>query len=303
MVIARRSLLASGGAALLGFGAPVFAAAPLSADVFSDRLPQGSDRGFTTAADGQRIAWEMLGRGKIDLIFVHGWMCDRSYWFRQAAGLQDRYRLILIDLPGHGDSLPTRRQWSIRSYADDVTRVASQLAKGRPVYLVGHSMGGSVVALAAASTGAVIGVCAADSFVAAKPPAVPAPSAATGATYVLETRVAIRRGMFVASSDPVIADRIANAMATGPEDIAKALLPELSKVVGAPALMAMPPAVPLVLINSERHVPDLDSIRSAHVLTEATVLKNTGHFVMIDAAEAFNAALDKAVSAGLARSR
>lgn len=55
--------------------------------------------------DGTRISFDMRGEGA-PLLLVHGSALSRSIWrgFGYVAALQDRYRVIAIDLRGHGRS-------------------------------------------------------------------------------------------------------------------------------------------------------------------------------------------------------
>ncbi len=37
--------------------------------------------GIATAPDGVAIAYTVSGSGSPALVFIHGWMCDQTYWF------------------------------------------------------------------------------------------------------------------------------------------------------------------------------------------------------------------------------
>ena len=55
-------------------------------------------------ADGVNLHWSATGNGKKAVILVHGGMCDESFWSRQVPTLAQKYRVISLDLPGHGQS-------------------------------------------------------------------------------------------------------------------------------------------------------------------------------------------------------
>ena len=57
-----------------------------------------------TSPDGIPIAFEVDGSGDHALVFVHGWSCDRSYWAKQLPAFETRYRVVAMDLAGHGES-------------------------------------------------------------------------------------------------------------------------------------------------------------------------------------------------------
>ena len=51
-----------------------------------------------------RVHYKSLGDGTTALVFVHGWTCDESSWRYQVPFFKKNYRVITLDLPGHGKS-------------------------------------------------------------------------------------------------------------------------------------------------------------------------------------------------------
>ena len=98
--------------------------------------------------DGAAISYEVYGAGELTLVFVHGWSCDARYWRAQVPYFSKKYRLITLDLAGHGHSDMTRLQYTMKAFGEDVQAV-TEATESRKVILVGHSMGGSVIAEAA----------------------------------------------------------------------------------------------------------------------------------------------------------
>ncbi|MDX1450575.1 MAG: alpha/beta hydrolase, partial [Acidimicrobiia bacterium] len=94
--------------------------------------------------DGIPITYEVHGRKSPTLVFVHGWSCDRRYWREQLEPFSHEYRVVAIDLAGHGDSGSGRQEPTIRSFGADVAAVVRELGLER-VVLIGHSMGGDVI--------------------------------------------------------------------------------------------------------------------------------------------------------------
>ena len=117
-----------------------------------------------TAVDGLEVPYDVHGDGETTVVLVHCWMCQRSFWDNQVPVLKDTYRVITLDLGGHGDAGATRESWTIAGYGEDVAGLIEHLDLEN-VVLVGHSMGGPV-ALKAASlrTGSVLGVVAVDTL-------------------------------------------------------------------------------------------------------------------------------------------
>lgn len=97
----------------------------------------------TAVLDGGRIYYEAAGRGAVTVVLIHGWTCDHTFWDAQVAALRPRYRVLALDLPGHGRSDPAP-EYSMKRYARAVNAVLDKENADRAV-LVGHSMGGAVM--------------------------------------------------------------------------------------------------------------------------------------------------------------
>jgi pimeloyl-ACP methyl ester carboxylesterase len=95
--------------------------------------------------DKENIAYSVYGSGNRALIFIHGWSCDGRYWINQLQSFSKKYKVITVDLGGHGNSSSTRNDYTINSFAKDIQAVVEQEAIDN-VILIGHSMGGAVVA-------------------------------------------------------------------------------------------------------------------------------------------------------------
>ncbi len=106
------------------------------------------ETGWVHAEDGVRIFYTSEGHGEPAIVFIHGWTLDHTHWRLQIEEFRKSFRVIAIDLPGHGASGANRKSWSYDGLGADVAAVVRGL-KLEEVVLVGHSMGGSV-ALAAA---------------------------------------------------------------------------------------------------------------------------------------------------------
>ena len=63
--------------------------------------------GTVAAPDGVEIAYTVSGEGSPALVFIHGWMCDQTFWSAQVEEFSTTNTVITIDLPGHG--LPGQR--------------------------------------------------------------------------------------------------------------------------------------------------------------------------------------------------
>src|SRR6266404_4783081 len=78
------------------------------------------------------------------LVFVHGFTTTSEFWRDQAEEFSKAYRVIRINLPGHGASpAPTSRSYCLEDFVEDVVRVFRELSIEKAV-LIGLSMGGIV---------------------------------------------------------------------------------------------------------------------------------------------------------------
>lgn len=94
--------------------------------------------------DGTELQVEVYGPSDAPtLVLTHGWSQDSIGWYYLKRDLAQRFQLIVWDLPGTGESSPPSNQdYSLDKMACDLEAVV-RLA-GRPVVLVGHSLGGMV---------------------------------------------------------------------------------------------------------------------------------------------------------------
>jgi pimeloyl-ACP methyl ester carboxylesterase len=116
-----------------------------------------ADRHELTSA-GARIAYRTGGEGPGPLVlFVHGGRAHSTWWAHQLGLFGARApRWAAMDLSGHGDS-GWREEYRATLWLGELEAVASELAKENELILVGHSLGGMLSVLLAAS-GTVEGI-------------------------------------------------------------------------------------------------------------------------------------------------
>jgi pimeloyl-ACP methyl ester carboxylesterase len=93
-------------------------------------------------ADGMRLSCYLVGRGR-PVVLLHGLGGSKITWLPLLAGLSAKHRVIVPDLPGHGESDKPRADYSPRFYARTVRRLMDQLDVERAV-VVGNSLGGRI---------------------------------------------------------------------------------------------------------------------------------------------------------------
>jgi pimeloyl-ACP methyl ester carboxylesterase len=78
------------------------------------------------------------------VLLLHGWTASADLnFFAVYASLAESYRVIALDLRGHGRGLRSVEAFSLEDCADDAAALLTQLRTG-PVIVVGYSMGGPV---------------------------------------------------------------------------------------------------------------------------------------------------------------
>jgi pimeloyl-ACP methyl ester carboxylesterase len=278
----------------------VLAAAVLAAACTKPSPKSEFGAGTTSSADGVPIAYEAQGQGPATLVLVHGWNCDRTYWRQQMDSFPE-YRVIAVDLAGHGQSGKNRTDWSITNFARDVAAVI-RAEDARNVVLIGHSLGGPVALEAGLLVpDRVIGVIGVEAFydVWGEPGFAKAVDGLRP-DFKANTRAFIRKAMFLPTSPAPLADSIADAMAAVPPEIALPAIDSLlawSKNRQAAAASELRAPAGLILVAGGS-AGTAKFQRSREGLPELGVseIPGTGHFVMLEVPGAFNAKLREMLS-------
>lgn len=248
--------------------------------LFAAEARSGTPR-LTPAAEGHQIHYDVEGQGDHTMVLIHGGMCDRSYWWQQVGALSARFRVINLDLTGHGDTGGCRTGWSVEQFADDVVRVVND-AGGDRFVLAGHSLGGIIALDVARRLGSrAAGAVVVDMLHApdGTPPPPPLDPDAMAAM--------MRRGMFTPSSDPALADRVITGMLAFPPEVAGCVRAAAARFDPAGAL-AMLSETPVALILSDSRPIHADKIRALHAGAKIYRVSGEGHFLMIEAPDTVN---------------
>jgi len=96
--------------------------------------------------DGLRIAFRanesVVAREGKTLFFIHGSAGDHTVWENQYADMDGEFNIIAVDLPGHGQSGGSGER-EVALYAQWVKKAMEVLCPQKPV-LIGHSLGAAV---------------------------------------------------------------------------------------------------------------------------------------------------------------
>jgi pimeloyl-ACP methyl ester carboxylesterase len=94
-------------------------------------------------AAGVRLYYERAGSGEPELLFVHGWCCDRTTFQPQFEYFARTHAVTALDLRGCGKSDCPESGYNIRDFADDLAPFCAQAGIEKPV-VIGHSLGGMI---------------------------------------------------------------------------------------------------------------------------------------------------------------
>ena len=250
--------------------------------------------------DGTPISYEIYGTGEPTLIFVHGWSCDARYWRAQVPHFSKKHRVIVLDLAGHGHSGTTRTRYTMGAFGEDVQAVADA-AGVRNTILIGHSMGGSVIAAAATlMPGRVIGLIGIDTYVNIEHPMTPEKLNKMIAPLEADFQAGSRQfvsEMILPQTDPQLRDWILADMSAAPPAVALSAMKDMMNqyITGETAKVFEKIRIPVVTINGDRWPIKYEANRRHMFSYEAIILKDADHFLMMDRPKEFNRALEKAI--------
>ena len=94
--------------------------------------------------NGLEAYYEIHGTGgRPWLVFSHSLACSSRMWDGQIAALEDRFRVLVYDTRGHGQSAAPKGQYTLEGLADDLHGLLKHVKAERP-HFVGLSMGGMI---------------------------------------------------------------------------------------------------------------------------------------------------------------
>ncbi len=250
--------------------------------------------------DGTPISYETFGKGELTLVFVHGWSCDGRYWRAQLPVFSKNYRVIVVDLAGHGHSGMSRTKYTMAAFGEDVRAVTESTA-GHKVILIGHSMGGSVIAEAARlMPDRVVGLIGIDTLENIEYPMTH--KALQRITGPLEENFqeGCRQfvGQMIASkTDPQLREWILSDISAAPPGVALSAMREMmiQYITGKAAKVFEQIRIPVITVNGDLWPINYEANRRHMFSFNAIVLKDADHFLMMDRPIDFNKALEKAI--------
>ena len=251
--------------------------------------------------DGTPISYEIYGVGEPSLVFVHGWSCDARYWRAQLPHFTKNHRVVVLDLAGHGHSGSTRSQYTMKSFGEDVQAV-TEATDSRRIILIGHSMGGSVIAEAARlMPNRVIGLIGIDTLENIEYPMTREELDQMIAPLAKDFRTGSRqfvKPMILPSTDPQLREWILSDMSAAAPAVALSAMNEMMSqyITKEAAAIFDEIRIPVITVNGDLWPINYEANRRHMFSFNAIVLKEADHFLMIDRKEEFNNALEKAIN-------
>lgn len=242
------------------------------------------------ASDGVPIHYSVQGTGELALVFVHCWSCDRNLWENQVAEFAKKYRVVTIDLPGHGKSGQDRKNWSIESYGEDVKTVVTKLDLKR-VVLVGSSMGGPITLEAARRMpDRVVGIVPVDTLhdVEARVPPEQLDAVVKQLQADFKTAVTgfLNQFFFAPKTPAAVKARVIAETTARPPEVALTILKAIFSYNAAPALREV--KVPIRAINADLRPTNLTVNQKYAPQFQVVVMEGFGHYPMLEDPGAFN---------------
>ena len=229
---------------------------------------------------------------------------DHREFLPLAGRLSDRWRVLLWDMPGHGESLPQPRDYSVAAMTDALEAVMAA-AGARRVVLLGFSFGGAVAQVFAQRHPEQVRALIAYACIAPYDQPAPVPSPLVGPAVA---------ALFGRKSWPVLRRDFAKACARTP--VARAHVEAAMAPLGKAGFLAMTRALlrahgaapgprfagPVLIVagDSDSNKALLDraaaGLRAAHPGAERRSIPDAGHCAHLDAPKAFEAVITEFLS-------
>lgn len=249
------------------------------------------------------LHYTLTGNGAVTLVFVHGWCINGEYWAEQVAQFKNNYRVLTLDLAGHGRSPKTHDTMTMANYADDVVRLLKSLQLDS-IILIGHSMSGNInLRVYPQVADKVIGFIGVDNLqVVGHQPS--EQEAKQFAEFMGELRKDYKGtvGKFAESylfhpaTDPAVKQRVIADFIGADPGVAISTIESLSKEYRYEQEMLPKLQVPLLLVATDQSIQDESSLKQyCPNGYKYWLIKNSGHYPMIEQPEDFNRLLSEAI--------
>ena len=248
----------------------------------------------TTSFDGVVIAYSVSGTAETALVFIHGGMSNRSDWNGQHEVFSGRFRVLALDLAGHGESGQNRREWGMAQFARDVVAVMDAEKVSRAV-LIGNSLGGPVaIETALLAPGRVLAIIGVDTLhdLGRTTDAEMMNHAAD--EWQKDPAASLDRGLKILlhdDMDPHLYEEIRRRMARTPPEVVCAMYRSFGGYNAGAAAAKI--NLPIRAICGDRFPMDVEAVRRVVPDFDAVVLRHIGHYPMLECPAEFDRRLSR----------
>jgi pimeloyl-ACP methyl ester carboxylesterase len=243
-----------------------------------------------------KVHYVVEGKGNHAIVLVHCWSGNLGFWREQVPALAGKARVVLVDLPGHGQSDKPHAAYTMDFFAGAVLAVMRD-AQVDKATLVGHSMGVPVICrVYEQAPERVAALVAVDGWLCR-----PKATSEQAEQFIARFRAPDYREntrQFVGTMFPVpgteaLRDRVASEMLETPQYV---MLGAMEGMFGAdqPDWDLRHANVPVLVINAPNPMWTDDYkkyVRSLSSQTDYHTIDGTGHWLMLEKPADFNAAL------------
>jgi pimeloyl-ACP methyl ester carboxylesterase len=251
------------------------------------------------SADGVSISYQVQGEGDPTLIFIHGWCCDRTYWDAQLMHVAQKYKVVAIDLAGHGESGLERKKYTMGAFGEDVAAVVNKLGLNQ-VILIGHSMGGFVMLEAARLVpDKIIGLVGVDTLADFEfhfaPEQIDEWLNASRSNFTESIKDFVS-DMFTPNTDPAFMEKIIADISSAPPEVGISASEEIFNFWRNDLIKVVQELkTSITCINADTNPTNVEGNRRYAPSFKAKIMSGVGHFVMMEDPETFNRLLEETI--------
>ncbi|SFO00200.1 Pimeloyl-ACP methyl ester carboxylesterase [Paenimyroides ummariense] len=250
---------------------------------------------YIRSTDNINIHYTETGNGNIIIAFVHGWLGNTNWWQSQERYFSEKFKVIQIDLGGHGKSDKSRTNWTSEQYADDIQTVLNQYTSC-DIILVGHSMSGAYVVEASINLPQVKALIVVDTLRDLDQEFSPEQAEKfMFKHYRKDFKDAVENlltdYLFVKKTPEIIKKQLQHEFLQNKPDLAINTLSPLYEM--DIKKFAKQTNIPVRAINSDAATTNLENNRKYFKNYSYTTISETGHYPMLEKPDEFNMLLDK----------
>lgn len=239
-----------------------------------------------------KVHYKSLGTGDTALVFVHGWTCNMNSWRYQVPAFDGKLRMILIDLPGHGESDKPKVDYTMDLFAKSVDAVLKEAGVEKAV-LVGHSMGTPVirqfVRLYPKKTAGLIVVDGALRAPKFKPEDFDKFVARFSSPEWKENMAKMVDSMFTKETPEEVRQAIKDGMGSAPQHVTVSAMKEMFNPVIWKDDEKIEIPLQVIVAKSPNWPPDYEQfVRTICPKVDYQVMEGVGHFLMMEKPKEFN---------------